>query len=156
MANTFTNIVLHVIFAVKKAQNKLPKDSREKLYHYLASAINERGHHTIEIGGTANHVHILFRYSGKELIEELIRDLKSSSTKFVNKEYLSPFLFGWQSGYACFSANYNEYDQLQRYIKNQEQHHAHYQNRGLTLQEELKLLLKRADMTYDNRYLFED
>lgn len=151
MANTFTNIVLHLVFAVKNRESLIPNAQLPELHRYIAGCFTKREHHVIEIGGTANHVHILFRYNSKELISDLVREIKSASSYFIKKNRLSPFRFNWQRGYGCFSVDSGSYEKVCEYIRNQETHHRSYQ-----IREELRRLLSRCGMAYDDDYLFDD
>lgn len=151
MANTYINIILHLVFAVKNRENIIPSSRKEEVYRYISGSFERRGHHVIEIGGTTNHIHILFRYNPNELLSDLVRDIKSSSSVFISKNRISPFLFNWQRGYGCFSVDCGSTDKICEYIRNQEEHHKAYQ-----IKDELRRLLKRCGMAYSEEYLFED
>ena len=151
MANSYINIVLHLVFAVKNRQNIISKENLEIVHKYIAGSFSKRGHYVIEIGGTSNHIHILFKYNPKELLSDLIRDIKSSSSAFITKNAYSPGAFNWQRGYGCFSADSGNLENLRAYIRNQEQHHG-----GFAIKEELRRLLRRCGMEYQDEYLFED
>ena len=151
MANSYINIALHLVFAVKNRQDKISKENLETVHKYIAGSLSNRGHYVIEIGGTANHIHILFKYNPKELLSDLIRDIKSSSSAFIAKNGYSLGTFNWQRGYGCFSADSGNLEKLRAYIRNQEQHHGEF-----SIKEELRRLLRRSGMEYKEEYLFED
>lgn len=151
MANTYTNIILHLVFAVKNRESLIPTRHKDDVYKYICSCFGARGHHVIEIGGTPNHVHILFRYNPNEMISDLVRDLKSASSVFIRKNRLTPYMFNWQRGYGCFSADCGSIDRICEYIRNQEEHHSRFQ-----IKEELRKLLIRCGMEYGEEYLFDD
>ena len=151
MANSYINIVLHLVFAVKNRQDILSKENLENVHKYIAGSFSKRGHDVIEIGGTSNHIHILFKYNPKELLSDLIRDIKSSSSVLIAKNEYSLGSFNWQRGYGCFSADSGNLESLCAYIRNQEQHHGEYE-----IKEELRRLLRRCGMEYKEEYLFDD
>ena len=151
MANSYINIYLHIVFAVKHRESLSAPAWQPHFHAYIAKSLNERGHHAIAVGGTANHVHILLDYSGKELISEMIRDLKVSSTNYANKHRICQHRFLWQPGYGCFSVSATNKDAVVNYIRHQNEHH---NNR--TLRDEIQHMLDSAGVEYDNRYIFED
>ncbi|MBD5348628.1 MAG: transposase [Bacteroides sp.] len=151
MANSYNNIILHLVFAVKNRESLIASKYFPEFHKYIAGCFINRGHDIIEIGGTSNHIHILFRYNTKELLSDLIRDVKSSSSRFVYEKRYSPFMFNWQRGYGCFSVDCGLYDKLIQYIRNQEEHHRQYHVR-----EEMRRLLHRCGLEYNEQYIFED
>ncbi|MDE5551633.1 MAG: IS200/IS605 family transposase [Muribaculaceae bacterium] len=151
MANSYINIVLHLVFAVKNRRNLIANEHLPIVHKYIAGSFSKRGHAVIEIGGTSNHIHVLFQYNAKELLSDLIRDIKSSSSAFIAKNGYSYGSFNWQRGYGCFSADSGNLENLRAYIRNQKQHHGEFE-----IKEELRRLLRRCGMEYKEEYLFED
>ena len=151
MANSYTKIFLHLVFAVKNRESIIPPTHLREIHNYIAGSMSKREHHVIEIGGTSNHIHILFHYNPKELLSDLIRDIKSSSTYFIREKRFTPYHFNWQRGYGCFSVDSGKYEMVCEYIRNQEQHHNNFSIRG-----EMKRLLTRYGMDYDEEFIFED
>lgn len=151
MANTFININLHVIFAAKHRESIIPLTSMDNIHNYIAKSINSRGHRTINIGGTPNHVHVLFSYNGKEPIANIIRDIKVFSTKYINNNRITKCHFEWQKGYACFSVSPRDVELISNYIDRQVEHH-----HGKSVVDELRMILDKAAMEYDERFLFDD
>lgn len=150
MANRFTSIKLHVVFAFKKHESYIPEENLPWLFAYLAKSINARGHHAIEVGGRPDHVHILFDYVPTEPLSELIRILKVASNRYIDETRLSPSVVQWQRGYGCFSVSCHDYSKSQNYIKNQKQHHS-----KMTVREELRKMIELAGLSYEEAYLFE-
>ena len=105
----------------------------------------------MSIGGTSDHVHILFKYKITELLPDLVRDIKIASGKFIDSVRITPFKFFWQSGYGCFSYGASQVEAVKNYIDNQTTHH-----KGRTLREEIISYLDRCGIEYDEKYLFED
>lgn len=151
MANTYKRVYLHLVFAVKNRQALLHKDWRGRLFGYLFESINKRGNFAYAVGGYVDHVHIFFDYKGKELIEDLVREIKKASNQFINDNHLCPYKFEWQSGYGLFSESHRSKSRIINYIMNQEAHHAK-KNKFKT--EYLKML-QDNEIDFKEEYVFE-
>ncbi|MCM1037263.1 MAG: IS200/IS605 family transposase [Bacteroides sp.] len=151
MANTYSDIYLHLVFAVKSRQPFLTAIYRPRLYHYILGIAERLGHHPVTIGGTDDHIHILLGYNTKQLIPDLVRDLKAASSKFINDRHFIRYRFEWQRGYAVFSNSHRELSEITAYINNQTEHH-----KNMTVEQELRLILDRLGVEYDERYLLSD
>lgn len=150
MANTYNKIYLHIVFAVKHRKALLDKSWRPLLFAYIAQSLTKRGHQAIAVNGYHDHVHLLFQYSMKELVPDLVRELKKSSNAFIKEHKLSGFLFEWQQGYGAFSVSWHDVDKIQNYIKNQEEHHKKVHFKG-----EYTDMLKEYKVDYKDDYLFD-
>ncbi len=151
MANTFVQIYLHLVFAVKKRESLIAPPLQPQIHAYAAEALRKRGHVPVAVGGTSDHIHILFKYNPKELIPDLVRDLKVWLSKLINDYRMCVFKFEWQKGYGCFSHSHSQIETVKKYILTQPQHH---HNR--ILREEIKLILERQGIPFDERYIFEE
>ncbi len=151
MANTYKKVYLHLVFAVKYRQALLHSDWRGKLFGYLFEAINARGNYAYIVGGYTDHVHIFFDYKGKELIEDLVREIKKSSNQFIKDHNFCPFKFEWQKGYGLFSEGYRDKDPIIKYILNQESHHS----KKIKFKEEYLQMLKDYEIDFKDEYLFD-
>ena len=98
MSNTYTKIYLHIVFAVKDREALLPPLTQDRVHSYMATVLRDKGHFPVAIGGTENHVHILIDYNLSQPIPDMVRELKTSVTKFINSNHLIPFQFAWQRG----------------------------------------------------------
>ncbi|MBD5324942.1 MAG: IS200/IS605 family transposase [Bacteroides sp.] len=151
MANTYTSICLHLVFAVKNRDSMISPLWQKNLHAYLAGILTARGHRPIIVGGTDDHVHLLFKYNINERIPDLVRELKISSGNYIRENRLTRLKFNWQTGYACFSCDSKNLEALKSYIANQFQHH-----KGRSLREEMVLVLTRMGIDFDVKYIFED
>ena len=151
MANTYIQIYLHLVFAVKNRESLIPTPWQPRIHAYTAEALRKRGHIPLAVGGTMDHIHILFSYSAKELIPDLVRDLKVWLTKMINDHHVCVFKFEWQKGYGCFSHSHSQVENVINYIKSQPQHHNHR-----TLHDKIKTILERQGIPFDERYIFDD
>ena len=148
--SSFTKLTYHVIFSTKYRQPLIRESIRERLYEYLGGTIRGLKGHLIEIGGVEDHLHLLANFSPALSLSDVIRDLKSNGSRWVNELKAVPGRFEWQKGYACFTVSYSQRGQIQNYIRNQREHH-----RKRTFQEEYIEYLRRHEIEFDERYLFE-
>jgi len=151
MANTYKKVYLHLIFAVKNRRALLHKNWRARVFGYLFESINKRGNFAYAVGGYNDHVHIFFDYKGKELIEDLVRELKKSSNHFINDNNLCPVNFEWQIGYGLFSESHRSKAMIINYIMNQEAHHT----KRNTFRTEYIQLLEQYEIEFKEEYVFE-
>ena len=119
MANTYTKIYLHLIFAVKGRVSLISPLFQGRIYDYMCKVVISMGHDIVALGGIENHVHLLIRYNPAQQLSELVRELKVSTTKMINTNKLSMGKFGWQRGYGCFSHSPSQVCGVTKYINNQ-------------------------------------
>ena len=151
MANTFTQIYLHLVFAVQNRISLIQSEWKDELYKYITGIVQNNGHKLIAINGTANHVHIAVGYKPHQLIPDLLQDIKGSSSKWINEKQFVHGKFNWQQGYGTFSFSHSQIDKVTKYIMNQEQHH-----KIKTFRDEYIELLKKYDVSYDDKYILTD
>lgn len=149
MANTYCNILLHLVFAVKHRDACISRLWSNELYAYLSASLRSRGSYPISIGGIDDHVHIFFSYNPGVPLPDLVRDLKSFSSKFINDRHVMRCKFEWQKGYACFSYSQSQVEAVKRYIEHQYEHH-----KGCTMVDEMKNMLTKFGVDYDEKYIF--
>lgn len=150
MANTYRKVYLQIVFAVKNRQAMLHKSWRADLFRYISGIVNQRKHYALAVNGSKDHLHIFLDYNGRELIEDLVREIKKASSNYIKEKKLSPFKFEWQSGYGVFSHGYREKSIVIEYIKNQEEHH---QNKSF--REEYMAFLKSYEIDFKEEYVFD-
>ncbi len=151
MANTYIKIYLHLVFAVKNREALIPVYQLGRVHSYITGLIKNKGQTPIRVNGVTDHVHVLMAYDAKIPIPDLVRDVKAASTAFINENRLTPFHFQWQKGYSCMSYSQSQVEKVAAYIDNQNEHH-----RGLSLKDEIKMMLDRYGIEYDDDYLFEN
>ncbi len=149
MANTFTQIHIHTVFAVQNRMSQINKSWQERLYKYIISIIQKHGHKVLAIGGMPDHIHILFGFRPTQALSNLIQEVKRDSSEWINKERLITGRFSWQEGYGAFSYSKSHISQVANYIETQETHHS-----KKTFLEEYKKILNDFDLKYDERYIF--
>ena len=151
MANTFTQIYLHLVFAVQNRASLIQPTWKDELYKYITGIIQNNNHKLIAINGVANHIHIAVGYKTHQLIPELLQDIKGDSSRWINKKRFAKGIFNWQVGYGAFSFSNSQIDRVVKYINNQEQHH-----KKKTFLEEYVELLKKYDVSYNKKYILID
>lgn len=151
MANTYTQIYLHVIFAVKGRGNLISSTWKEELYKYITGIVTNKNQKLIAINGMPNHVHLLVGLKPDIALSDLIRDVKANSSKFINDKQWVMGKFEWQSGFGGFSYSHSQLDVIIKYIRNQEEHH-----KTKSFKEEYIEFMKRYEIDYKTEYLFEE
>jgi len=151
MANTYTQIYLHLVFAVQNRTSLIQPEWKNELYKYITGIIKNNGHKLIAINGTSNHLHIAIGYKPHQLIPELLQDIKANSSKWINEKQFVRGKFNWQAGYGAFSFSHSHLNAVVKYIYNQEQHH-----KRKTFREEYVQLLKKYDIPFDEKYILID
>ena len=150
MANTYTQIYIQIVFAVKGRQNLIAKENREELHKFITGIVTNRGQKLFAVFAMPDHVHILVSIGPTILISDLVRDIKAGSSKFINDKKWINGKFNWQEGYGAFSYSKSSVDSVVKYILNQEEHH-----KNKKFKEEYLGLLEKFEIEYDQKYLFE-
>lgn len=150
MANTYTQIYIQVVFAVQHRQNLINKEKKEKLHKYIAGIIRNKNQKLIAINSMPDHVHIFIGMKPGIALSDLVRDIKNNSSTFINEKKWVMGKFNWQKGFGAFSYGHSQIDTVVKYIQNQESHHA-----KKTFKEEYLEILKKFDVEYDEKYLFD-
>lgn len=151
MANTFTQIYLHFVFAVQNRISLIRAEWKDEVYKYITGIIQNNGHKLIAINGMPDHIHIATGYKPHQLIPDLLQDIKGNSSKWINQKKFVKGRFSWQEGYVAFSFSHSHINKVVQYINNQEQHH-----RKIKFGEEYIQLLERYNVPFDKRYILFD
>jgi REP element-mobilizing transposase RayT len=150
MAGTYTNLLYHIVFSTKERIPLISSGFEDDLYDYIGGIIRNEGGVLIQIGGMPDHVHLLTKFKPAISVSEMLKVIKSKSSKWLNDEKMDLRKFGWQDGFAAFSVSESNVPTVRRYIQNQESHH--YRQ---SYQDELRALLKKHGIEYDERYLWD-
>lgn len=147
---TFTQMYIHLVFAVQNRDNKLTKNIRPAIFKYISGIVRDLKHKSIIVNGVQDHVHILLGLNPSKSISDTVHDIKRGSSLFINTKRLIPGRFSWQEGYGAFTYSRSQIEDVYNYILNQEIHH-----KKKTFREEYLSILDKYDVDYDPRYLFE-
>ncbi len=150
MPNTFTQIYIHVVFAVKNRNALIKQDWEDKLYKYITGIVQKSNQKMLRINGMPDHIHFLIGMKPDCNLSDLIREVKKSSTNYIKENKITKFNFNWQTGFGAFSISHSQLDKVINYIINQKEHH-----RKRSFKEEYIELLNKYMVEYDEKYLFE-
>ncbi|MDL2314966.1 IS200/IS605 family transposase [Bacteroidales bacterium OttesenSCG-928-C19] len=150
MANTYTQIYIHFVFAVQNRIGLIQNRWRDELYKYITGIITNKGHKLLTIGGMPDHVHALVSMSPSQSPSDLMADIKRSSSMWINENRLVAGKFSWQEGFGAFSYGKSQISDVANYINTQEKHH-----KKRTFMEEYLEFLKLFDIEYNEKYVFK-
>ena len=151
MANTYHQIYLQTVFAVKYRNAVLSKEWRNTLWGVIGNLVNEANCKTIIVNGVEDHVHCFVGLKPVLSVSELMKTVKAKSSKYINDNKLTKEHFEWQDGYGVFSYSQSHVNRVYNYIQNQEAHHA-----KKTFRDEYLEFLKKFKIEYDEKYIFQD
>lgn len=150
MAHTFTNLLTHIIFSTKDRMPTLAPELKQRLFPYMGGIFRELGATPMLINGPADHVHILAVLPAKLAPAEILNKVKANSSGWVHRTFPTLKEFAWQIGYAAFGVSPSQKKTVLDYIGEQEEHH-----RKVSFKEEFIAFLKKYEIDYDERYLWE-
>jgi|SRR5438477_12438212 len=147
---SYVSSYFHCVFSTKERRPLIPPALRDRLWPYVGGIARENDMKAIEIGGMPDHVHILLSLPSTLSIAKALQLIKGGSSKWVHDTFLEHRVFGWQAKYGAFSVSVSQLETIIQYIKGQEEHH-----RKMTFQEEFLALLKKHQIGYGERYLWD-
>lgn len=150
MANTYTQMHIQCIFAVKFRQSIIQPIWKERLQQYITGIVQNCDHKMIAINSMPDHLHLFFGFRPNQSLSDLMKTVKGESSEWINNEKFNSSTFRWQEGYGAFSYSRSQIKNVADYIANQEEHH-----RKRTFLEEYKHFLKKFEVEYDDRYIFK-
>ena len=150
VANTYSQIYLHFVFAEKHRRALIPRQHKDELHRFMASLIEARKCKPLAIHCMPDHAHVFVGFHPTVSIPDFVKEIKVQSTTFLRSKGWVPQTFQWQEGYGVFSYGHSQIARVCNYVHNQEEHH-----RRKTFQEEYKLLLEKFNVAYDLRYIFD-
>jgi putative transposase len=151
MANTYTQIHIQCVFAVKFRQSMICPEWKESLHKYITGIVRNHGQKMIAINSMPDHLHLFFGLRPTQSLSDLMKVVKGDSSEWINEQKFNGSKFRWQDGYGAFSYSRSQLKAVALYIENQEHHH-----RKKTFREEYKEILDRFEVQYDERYIFND
>lgn len=150
MSGTYSQIYIHVVFAVKGRESFINSIWEERLYQYITGIVENKGQKMLAINGMPDHIHFFIGMKPECSLSDLIREVKKSSNEFINENKFVKGKFNWQIGYGAFSYSYSQLTTVIKYIMNQKEHH-----KKKTFKEEYIAFLKNFNVKYEDKYLFE-
>jgi len=150
MANTYHQIHIQGIFAVKKRTGLIQKEWKDELYKYITGIIQTYDHKLLAINGMPDHLHVFFGMRPTQSLSDLMQDVKGSSSKWINEKKFIKEKFEWQEGFGAFSYSKSQASKVIAYVQNQEAYH-----HKITFLDEYKKFLEKFEVDYDERYIFK-
>ena len=151
MPNTYTQLYVHVIFSVKRRSNLISPVWKEQLFQYITGIITHKNQKMMAINGMTDHLHILIGLKPDCKLSDLVRDIKSNSSKWINENNFVAGKFEWQTGFGAFTVGQSQIKRVVNYILNQEEHH-----KKKTFKDEYITFLKAYQIEFQPEYIFED
>lgn len=152
MPDTYTQLIIHLVFSVRFRRRLITEPLRQSLQRYMTGVIQKRGHKLLAIYCMPDHVHILIGLNPNQSISELVKEVKVNSTNWINEKHDFPWnsRFRWQEGYGAFSYSKTQLPRIVAYIKNQPEHH-----RKKGFKEEYRETLEKFGIDYELKYVFD-
>lgn len=150
MANTYTQIHIHSIFAVQNRQSLIQSSWEIELYKYITGIVQNNGHKLLQINGMPDHVHLLIGMRPVQSLSVLMQQIKQDSSKWINEKRLAAGRFSWQEGFGAFSHSKSQLQAVIAYIQNLKEHH-----KNKSFREEYLDFLEKWEVDYDERYIFK-
>ena len=150
MANTYTQIYTMFVFSVKGRQKLIIDKYEQEIHKYISSIVNAHSQKLICINGTNDHIHILISIKPNISISDLMKEVKASSSKWINEKKWFSSKFSWQKGYGAFSYSHSQLANVTEYIKNQKEHH-----KSVSFRQEYKKLLDSFKIDYNEKYIID-
>ena len=150
MPNTYTQLLVQMVFAVKNRNAMINDNIRIPVEEYISGIIRNKDHKLLAQYYMPDHCHILIGLNPNESISNLVKDIKSNSSRWLNEQRIIPYKFNWQEGYGAFSYSKSQIDSVVKYVLNQTQHH-----KKRSFKEEYHNFLQKFDVVYKSEFLFE-
>lgn len=150
MSDTYSQIYIQIVFAVKFRKSMIHHSWEADLYKYITGIIQNKGQKLITINGMPDHIHILIGMKPSCNLSDLVREVKKSSNNYINEMKFTQTNFKWQEGFGAFSYSQSHVDNVVKYINNQKQHHSKQ-----TFKDEYLDFLDKFAVEYNEKYLFE-
>jgi putative transposase len=151
MPNTYTQLYVHCVFAVKYRAAQLNSKWDNRLRCYIIALVQNIGHKVLAINNMPDHLHLFIGWNPEQSISDTMRLVKGKSAEWINKERLTRQRFHWQEGYGAFTHSRSHLDTVVKYIHHQQEHH-----HKVTFMEEYRKMLDSFGVEYDARYIFHE
>lgn len=150
MSQSLAKVLIHLIYSTKNRERVIRDDIRDELHRYTAGILKELESPAILINSVEDHVHILYAHSKNLCLSKVVEEVKKGSSQWIKTKGAAYSQFYWQTGYGVFSVSQSGVNEVIKYIQCQKEHH-----RRKTFQEEYREFLKRYEVTYDERYVWD-
>ncbi|WP_289053153.1 IS200/IS605 family transposase [Carboxylicivirga marina] len=148
MANTYTQIYIHIVFAILNREASINLQWETELYKYITGIVQNKNQKMLAINGVEDHIHLLIGMKPDCCLSDLVREIKKSSTRFVEEQKFCQYKFQWQEGFGAFSYSHSQLDNVVKYIEKQKEHH-----QKQIFMDEYRKLLKLFDVDFKEQYI---
>ena len=148
MADSYTNLLYHIVFSTKDRRPLITSDYEVRLYDYIGGTVRKLAGISLELNGTADHVHLLAKLRPDRAVSDVLRALKASATGWLHDVFPTLKNFSWQRGYGAFSVSQSQVESVRKYIAKQKEHH-----RKITFRDEFIEFLKANGIQHDERFI---
>ena len=149
--NTYTQLHIKIVFAVKFRDSQIKSEWRDELYKYITAIIQNKKHKLLAINGMPDHIHILIGMRPTQSLSDLVKDIKSNSSRWINEKGFTSSRFEWQDSFGAFSYSKSQIDSVVKYINNQEKHH-----QKKSFKSEYIDFLKAFEIDFDEKFIFKE
>ncbi len=149
MPNTYTQLHIHIVFAVSNRNNLISPEWSNELHLYMVGIINKLGHKSLIVNSMPDHIHILLGLKPEQSLSALVQTVKGFSSRWINERGFLNNHFSWQKGYGAFSHSHSAIKTVCQYIQNQQVHH-----KRKSFIEEYEQMLRLYNIPYDKKYVF--
>lgn len=150
MPQSFASLHVHIVFSTKHRERTLEPEIRPRLHEIIGGVLRDNSSALIAAGGTDDHIHLLVSLARTMAVADAVRAVKSNSSNWIHREFRRLQEFRWQEGYGAFAVSFSGIDAVKAYLAGQESHHA-----AMSYQDELRELLRRHEMEWDERYVWD-
>jgi REP element-mobilizing transposase RayT len=150
MPQSFASLHYHIVFSTKNREHFLDCALQPRLYEYVGGTLRQHNGVLLAAGGMPDHIHLLVGLHREMSVADAVKLVKANSSKWIHESFPDRAAFAWQTGYGAFTVSYSNMEQVKRYIGGQEEHH-----RTRTFKEEFIAFLRRHNIEYDERYLWD-
>lgn len=151
MANTYTQLHVQLVFAVKYREAMIQKEWKDRLHQYVTGIIQNNDHKMLQINSVLDHIHIFIGMRPHQAISALVQNVKTETSKWIKENKFCDSAFAWQEGFGAFSYSKSHVPDVIRYIQNQEAHH-----KKETFLNEFRKMLKTFEVDFDEQYIFKE
>jgi putative transposase len=151
MANTYTQINIHAVFAVQNRAACINTNWKEEMHKYISGIVSNNNHKVLAINSMPDHVHLLFGLRPAQSLSDLLQDVKGDSSRWINERKFCRGLFRWQEGFGAFAIGMKDVHKTIHYIQTQEQHH-----RTVSFREEYEEFLRENGIEFNEKYVFSE
>jgi putative transposase len=151
MSNTYTQVHIQFVFAVKYRAAMISPEWKERLHQYITGIVKNNRHKMLQINSMPDHIHIFIGFRTHQSMASLMQNVKTESSKWINDQNLCNHSFEWQDGYGAFSYAKSQVPAVVRYIQNQEKHH-----QKISFLDEYRKFLTVFEIDWDERYIFKE